>query len=563
MKPLQRTLITIAAATSIMGSAACTGQLADSFRLKQQEENFATNVEINTKVDLLWVVDNSASMDASQEKLRVGFAAFADKYMQPTWDIRVAVITTDAFMAHPSFSDYINRTIPGTTGQTSNYINGRLTTWQNPSWNPNLYNKATQTFDNGVKFGELVPLWGPNYAQLLPGYHDGPITGFCFEWMPYFLDGVTQCAIRDDQTGNTGPDACLNPGAGEDSISQCVNTIQNDTVRSGKAIIETMPPSGVAGDATWRAQLIRDFTTNITTGSIGHGSERGISSVLQLLNDNESSETAFFRPGSMRSIIFVSDEEDQSIAIPSTPPANFSPWSGFHCDQNSLLDLNSASPGRITGVNGYCCDTAGNNCFLGYEGLTCASKTIDGYTYIPSVCADPAQLIDLGDVKTSLDTFFMTLDGSTENPNYFVVSIVPLTGQAIQDLQAERDALDASLNAVRTQAVDRGDRYLQLGTLVGNGSLGMNIAASDYSPILDAIGRAIIEKAGTFELNRTPTNEEEMIVWIVHEDGSKTEIPSDKYVIDGNNLVVTDVNLILSFKSTDQIRINYQPKTLY
>src|SRR5690606_10221495 len=103
------------------------------------------------------------------------------------------------------------------------------------------------------------------------------------EAMPYFLKGTTDCAIRDDQTGDTGTAGCISPGGAQSSLTQCVNTIENDTVRSGKAIIETKPPTGVPGDSAWTQQLVKDFIINLSTGSAGQGSERGLGSVIQLL----------------------------------------------------------------------------------------------------------------------------------------------------------------------------------------------------------------------------------------------------------------------------------------
>ncbi|MBI4924332.1 MAG: hypothetical protein HY843_00280, partial [Bdellovibrio sp.] len=354
----------------------CTGQLKSSFRLAQQEQTFSAQQEINTKIDLLWVVDNSASMDVSQQKLRNGFSGFAKKYMQPTWDIRIAVITTDTYLAHQSFYSYLNKLVPGTTGWKSTYINSRLNTFTNPSWNPELVNLSTGAFDSGVLFKELVPVWNQNYARLLPGVHDGPIPALCSELMPYFIKGPAQCATRDDQTKNTGTLRCVTPNTqnGESSVTQCVNTVQNDSIHSGKAIISTQP-QGVPADSAWTEQLIHNFMVNASTGSAGHGSERGLYSVLQLLHDNESTETAFFRKDSLRGIIFVSDEDDQSLAIDENPDYNYSPYINYKCDQASLESMNSGV--SVSGVNGYCCSNINNNCFYGKYGTSCQSKTIE------------------------------------------------------------------------------------------------------------------------------------------------------------------------------------------
>ncbi len=542
--------------------ASCTGQLPGSFSLQPQTQVFTASQEINTKVDILWVVDNSSSMDTAQQKLRNGFAAFSRKYLLPTWDIRVAVITSDLYMANSAYTAYLNTTLGGTTGWNSPYINSRLGTFVNPTSNPSLVNLATGTFDSGVKVTDLVPSWGPNYARLLPGMHDGPITALCVDYlMPYFYGGTTNCSIRDDQSAHTGTSQCLNPTGGNSGITQCVNTVQNDTVRSGKAIIETTPPAGTAADAAWTQSLVDAFTVNVSTGASGMGSERGLGSVLQLIADNENTATAFFRAGSTRAIIFVTDEDDQTVQIPATVPTPYTPWTGYSCDQDSLVALNGGA--AITGMNGYCCDTVGNNCTFGANGTSCPSKVIDGYTYTPSLCADASKVVAVSEVKTQLDTFFQNLDGGTGSPNYFVNVITPLTAASIQELQVLRDADDTAAGVVKTTSTDRGDRYIELGTLVGNGSGSMDIAEDDYSGILDSIGRTIIEKAGTFTLERAPTGEEEVVLKVVHADGSSTVIDRSKYSISGLTITIDDVDTILTFAAGDHISIFYQPSTVY
>ncbi|MEK7689840.1 MAG: hypothetical protein AAB425_02340, partial [Bdellovibrionota bacterium] len=391
---------------------ACTGQLPGSFRYIQQTESFSTTQEVNTKIDLLFVVDNSASMDVSQEKLRKGFGGFARKYMQPTWDIRAAVITTDTYMANPIFQPYVSTVIPKSAGYKSPYVVSRLSSFRNPAANPSLVNSNTGAFDAGIRYGDLVPAWGPNWAKLLPGLHDGLVTAFCFEIMPYFYKGDTLCATRDQVNAKTGIESCLRPNvaAGESSIRECVNTIQNDTVRSGKAMIETLPHASlgenakIAGTAeyeAWTATLIDQFMINATTGSAGQGSERGLGSMTQFLTDNEtSSETAFFRPTSLRAVIFVSDEEDQTLALPTieASPTGLAPTADYACDQASLIALNGSKV--ITRTGGYCCSEASKACTYGLIGTTCAPKTVDDLTYTLSVCANPEKLRPVTEIKS-------------------------------------------------------------------------------------------------------------------------------------------------------------------
>ncbi|MBI2712462.1 MAG: hypothetical protein HYX41_06365 [Bdellovibrio sp.] len=151
----------------------CTGQIPGSFRYLQQVEAFSNSQKVNTKIDLLWVVDNSSSMDVSQQKLRAGFQSFANKYLKPTWDIRIAVITTDTYISNSAYANYRQSTIPGSIGYISSYISSRLATFVNPTWNTNLVNLTTGAFDNGLKYNELTPSWTTSYSRLLAGFHDG------------------------------------------------------------------------------------------------------------------------------------------------------------------------------------------------------------------------------------------------------------------------------------------------------------------------------------------------------------------------------------------------------
>ena len=53
--------------------------------------------EINTKIDILFVVDNSGSMFSSQQDLANSFGDFIDDFQTKGYDFRIAVITTEAW----------------------------------------------------------------------------------------------------------------------------------------------------------------------------------------------------------------------------------------------------------------------------------------------------------------------------------------------------------------------------------------------------------------------------------------------------------------------------------
>ncbi|MBS1985414.1 MAG: hypothetical protein JST16_14710 [Bdellovibrionales bacterium] len=585
-------------------TASCTGQLPGSFRYQQQEEAFSSQQQVNTKIDLLWVVDNSSSMDVSQKALRDKFAGFAKKYLKPYWDIRVAVITTDTYLANPVFQNYMNTTIPGSVNFKSYYLasmvaaraaavnpatDGKLSTLSLMGVSVTTSVGSAGIFTNGIKYKDLVPGWarGTDYARLLPGIHDGPIAALCTEKLPYFAadDNAAyplvfgpQCKIRDASDTYTGVAQCLNPTSGT-SVTQCVNTVLNDTVHSGKAILLTKPDGIVPDQDAWVQSLIDNFTVNVSVGSAGGGSERGLGSVMEFIDNNESSATAFFRPDSLRGIIFVSDEDDQTMTLPniSAVPTGFSPDTDYGCDMNSLVTANTgkfADPTNfLQNQYKYCC-TSG--CAL--KPTTCPVRTVGSLTYSVGVCPDASKLVTVASVKDKLDAFFLQLDGNKyTTPNYFVFAIVATSDTTIQTLQAARyqsdDHLDTmpfynSSGAVVTQArpripaVDKGWRYIEFADAVGNGSMSYDIGSPDYSVLLDSIGTTIIQKKSVFQLTFAPTTKDEMIVKVNHADGTSTIVDHAQYEFSGKTLTITDLPFVLSLKDTDAVVINYQPASL-
>lgn len=78
---------------------------ADSFSLLADGSSYKQNAQyIPRKVDILWVIDNSGSMATSQNNLATNFKSFISKFTQSGSDFRMAVTTTDAFLA-PYYND--------------------------------------------------------------------------------------------------------------------------------------------------------------------------------------------------------------------------------------------------------------------------------------------------------------------------------------------------------------------------------------------------------------------------------------------------------------------------
>ncbi len=147
-------------------------------------------------------------------------------------------------------------------------------------------------------------------------------------------------------------------------------------LRTGKPVLSTKMPSGYTGSHDeWIAELSRDLEINMRPNlkkpgtkeftKDGHHEERAMESIYRFveLNEKHTSSKAqqLFRKGSTRLILVVSDEFD-STRFPGAP-----------------------------------------------KGLP---------VYHPSVARHNGEYL-----KNHLDKFFMSLDGTTENPNYFVVTI--------------------------------------------------------------------------------------------------------------------------------------------
>jgi hypothetical protein len=598
--------------TSAATTAACTQQLPGSFHLAQQLETFSTSQQINTKIDMLWVVDNSASMDVSQKTLRNGFTAFAAQYMKPEWDIHLAAITTDTYLANAQFSNYLN-TVTVNSGTVSTYLNHRASTPFNGSADSvaglptNFINPTTTGWPSGginssgqftfnATLQDLIPAYGSTWGLLsTSSQHDGPLANLCYEANTYFFFGQALCYIRD-QSVSTGVANCVNPSGNDefgnpmDSTTQCVNTLENNTVHSGVPIISTIPPTGTPADAAWTNTLVTDFLTNLSTGSDGSGSERGMSSVLQLIQDNENPATRkasanpLFREGSIRIIVFVSDEDDQTISLDSTDTANPVPYTNpSDVFTGYLYTDSSANRSSVCPVTPGLEQTA--NC--------CAVKTVSDstgtYSYIIPVCpvgyeasavstsaanTSTEVLMPVANVKTKLDTFFTNLDGNTESsPNYIVASIVVTTAAGVKTLHEtnrcpEQIKIFGSCNEYYDVTSDRGDRYIELANLVGGNSGSYDITSGDYSSILTSIGQALITERFSFTLAKAPTNANQMIVTILHADGTSYAVSAADITINGN-IVTLDSDVIFGTNgypgilSTDSVSINYQPKQSY
>lgn len=74
---------------------------ADSFSLLPASSNFkASSSFTQKKIDILWVIDNSGSMQTSQANLAANFNSFINNFSTKGYDFHMGVVTTDSYFAN-------------------------------------------------------------------------------------------------------------------------------------------------------------------------------------------------------------------------------------------------------------------------------------------------------------------------------------------------------------------------------------------------------------------------------------------------------------------------------
>lgn len=97
----------VALVASALALSAC-GSKQSSFSLLSDQSTFKQNsAPTNGKIDVLWVVDNSGSMETSQQNVAANFQRFIEGFNAKGFDYQLAVITSDAYRGqfNPALKD--------------------------------------------------------------------------------------------------------------------------------------------------------------------------------------------------------------------------------------------------------------------------------------------------------------------------------------------------------------------------------------------------------------------------------------------------------------------------
>lgn len=116
-------LVAVALAASTVGCSGKTG----SFDMLSESASFnQSSAEVNGKIDVLWVIDNSGSMLTSQQAVAANFQRFIEKFQANGFDFRIAVTTTEAYR------DDFNASLGLSVYRQGNYTDDNNVTVQAP-----------------------------------------------------------------------------------------------------------------------------------------------------------------------------------------------------------------------------------------------------------------------------------------------------------------------------------------------------------------------------------------------------------------------------------------------
>lgn len=94
---MKNLMLTLAVVLGLGLLAAC-GEKGSSFSLLQDSNIFYQNgSNLNSKIDILWVIDNSGSMASSQQNTADNLNSFISDFMTKGYDFKIAVVDTGAW----------------------------------------------------------------------------------------------------------------------------------------------------------------------------------------------------------------------------------------------------------------------------------------------------------------------------------------------------------------------------------------------------------------------------------------------------------------------------------
>jgi hypothetical protein len=134
---MMRNTIKVALISGLILSLTACDKSGGGISILAAEENF--KVSMNTQprpIDIMWIVDNSGSMNSSQTNLANNFSSFITDFIALNYDFRMAVTTTDTW-----YNQYSSNAFFSPRWRTGNRAN-----LYNPNFNPQGPNTDSGVF---------------------------------------------------------------------------------------------------------------------------------------------------------------------------------------------------------------------------------------------------------------------------------------------------------------------------------------------------------------------------------------------------------------------------------
>lgn len=103
---MTRGVLATAVALGLGSTLVGCGSKGGNFSMLATGQSFhQADAKINNKIDILWVVDNSGSMDPLQANLNANFNSFMSNFQTKGFDYKIAVASSDAYKAATNYAN--------------------------------------------------------------------------------------------------------------------------------------------------------------------------------------------------------------------------------------------------------------------------------------------------------------------------------------------------------------------------------------------------------------------------------------------------------------------------
>lgn len=322
-------------ATSML--SAC-GHGAGSYSILADSQNFHQNsTELNTKIDVLWVIDNSGSMASSQKNLADNFPTFIKHFSDKGYDFQMAVTTTQAYLANPIWNTYYNNTpkpsyydglaqdeiarfrdgVAAYGSQVANHSGYYLLTPNTPNLFDNFVINATQGIYGNGDERSLDSMESALTSQLNSGFvrpgaflaviiltdeddFSNPTTKHYESYDKPLTDINHYVSLLDGLTGSTGASRRFNVSTISIPDQACLDQINNGAQKIGNRVREIADATGgikgnICNNFGDELDLISNQIVKLST-QFYLGSKKPIPSSIQVSVDNLSYPEASSNP---------------------------------------------------------------------------------------------------------------------------------------------------------------------------------------------------------------------------------------------------------------------------